>query len=29
MFDKDGSGSVSIEEIKAVIGEDLANDAAW
>jgi calcium-dependent protein kinase len=29
MFDKDGNGSVSIDEIKAVIGPDLANDDTW
>ena len=29
MFDKDGSGKISVDEIKAIIGEDLAEDQVW
>jgi Ca2+-binding EF-hand superfamily protein len=29
MFDKNGDGSVSIEEIKEIIGPGLADDDAW
>ena len=29
LFDKDGSGTITVDEIKSVIGESLADDDVW